>query len=106
MNESWSSLQGVAGRPDCTVEKVRETIASVVLLMLEGTTGRVEKLVEIVSEKTNSVTRQEPPVTQEIAKNSVPREEYPPLFNRQRELIEGINRSLDGIEDIMRRCEL
>ncbi len=108
MNESWKgSLQGVVGRPDCTAEKVRETAASVVLSMLESTAGRAEKLVSIVLEKTNSVTRQEPPSAQVTeTKNPNQRVTYPPLFNRQRELIESINRSLDGIEDIMSRCEL
>jgi len=96
------------GRGSDAEKEKRETAASMVISMLEGTAGRAEKVVCTLTEKTNSITRKEPPSTstQGIQNPAVPREEYPPLFDRQRELIESINRSLDGIEDIMRRCEL
>jgi hypothetical protein len=88
------------------VKSARDTVASEILSMLECTATRAEKTVSIVMEKTNSVTRQEPPSVQEVNKLNTPQQQYPPLFARIQELTESINRSLSGIEDIMRRCEL
>jgi hypothetical protein len=85
--------------------KVREPAALVVLSRLETTANRAEKLVSIVLERTNSVTRNEP--AQESNKaTDPPRSPFPPLFERITELTESINRSLFGIEDVMRRLEL
>ena len=98
----------------CNTVKVKETTAIMVLSTLEATAGKAEKLACVVTEKTNSVTRQEPAQTPSVkvtfAKGQdVPSEynqQWPPLFDRIKELTESINNSLDRIADIMQRCEL
>ena len=90
-------------------KKEKETAASIVLSTLEATANKAEKLACVVTEKTNSVTRQEPVQTPPVTGQNVPSElnqQWPPLFGRIKELTESINNSLDRIADIMRRCEL
>ena len=87
-------------------EKVKETAASMVLSELERTVERAQKIAAVVAERTNTITRQEPPVGMCEQAAGTPRKEYPPFFDQIRQKAESINNSLSNIEDIMRRCEL
>ena len=92
----------------CSTIKAKETAANMVLSTLEATASKAEKLVCVVTEKTNSVTRQDP-VQARVTGQNVPgkaNQQWPSLFGRIKELTESINNSLDRIADIMRRCEL
>ena len=83
----------------------RESAAAICLSMLESTAGRAEKMVSIVMERLASVTEAAPPEKEGNKLSSAP-SSFPPLFERIRELAESINRSLSGIEDVVRRLEL
>ena len=83
--------------------KAKESAATEVLAILERTAARAEKTCALVSERTSSIAR---PESQPCVGDKNETQSYPPLFGRINELADSINRSLAGIEDIMRRCEL
>ena len=96
-------------RCDTGQEKERKTSADIALSKLVDVAGRAEKLVCLVSEKMNSVTRQEALSTEEIKAIPCKAEAnptYPPLFCRIIELSEAIDHSLSRVGNIMQRCEL
>ncbi len=90
---------------DSGCKVARESAGNMTMASLETMAARAEKIVCIVSERLTSVTRSEPPSVAGCDKTAE-QEQYPPLFSRIRELTESVNRSLSGIENIIRRVEL
>ena len=91
---------------ECGTVMGRESAACSTVKALETLLLRVDEITCIVTERTSPLTRQEPSMDQTTQKPASEKTKFPPLFERIREITDGINRSLDCIEDVMRKLEL
>jgi hypothetical protein len=106
MQERAGLYNKISSGNECGTTVERQSAANTIIQGLEDLLARADKTCCIVMERTNSVTRQEPPSVQGEKNLLSASPNFPPLFERIRELTDGINRSLNGIEDVMRRLEL
>lgn len=83
----------------------RETAATEVVQYAEQTMARAAQLAEMTDRTLHTVCMDF--MQAEICDaNKKTQREYPPLFAQLREYLDGINRSMDGVENTLSRVEL
>ncbi len=89
----------------CIASKAnRETTASKILSELERVAKRSHEIVQLVAERTNTVTSPASPAEDSGVKQDIC--VLPSLFSHIRKLTTAIDKALSEIEDNMRRIEL
>lgn len=84
----------------------KESVASEILIRIEGLASRAEAIRDRVGEKLHSVCMPEAPSPMVDEKTETSEKCYPPYFTEIRDRLLSLDNSLDRISDMLDRCEL